>query len=457
MRIMKKNLTQKSKTMGMRVLLTALLCCILLLIVSGCARLSSAETAPPVAARPNGPAETLDTFSGQILCKEKDGGERPVSGAMISLHNSDVAVDTWTDINGFYSGSAEPGDYTLIISAENCQPLSLQVTIPAGGTLDMEPIFLLPAWDPEAGALLCTVCDADTGALLSGAKIWAIPGWSLPDNLSNEAAQASLPEAESGKYVCSAQQAGYITVLVSCSGYSGASVQTIVLPGETNCLTIQLTHIHLWNPANYQAPATCSVCGKTDGEPLMPDFEKYQISAQMRLGQEYMLETRTNSDNGTRTVAHIKVTDYKIIDSDENHVFQSGYQWRIATFQLTFSDYNAQYYGSTIYDFPLDYYDYQLTFGSMNVEYNTDDTLNTTYMVLYNGEADICTVAKETVQSGWQEGVLYIKFIVSAHVPIGYDGAVYGFCDSAVALEELGEKQFYELYKPTQFLFFRFN
>ena len=208
---------------------------------------------------------------------------------------------------------------------------------------------------------------------------------------------------------------------------------------------------HTWAEANYQEAATCSVCGETEGEPLTPDFVTYGIAADLKVGETYVYETGCFDNPFVTTVGALTVLDYTVVASDETYEAKEGYAWRIATFQLAFSDYYAREYGYR-YGFRWeDYYNIRLHDDSGVY----DDDGNGTFLVNYHGREMECRYISETLENGWQGSVAKVVIRVSVQVPVGYDGFVYGFRKSTLEVPE--DSYLFDIYEPDSFLLFRFS
>lgn len=211
-------------------------------------------------------------------------------------------------------------------------------------------------------------------------------------------------------------------------------------------------HVHTWMDANYQEGPRCSECGelKEGGEPLKPDFETYDIytfSCTRDLGNPYTYQTACYEDPSCSTLGFLTETNYTVVDSDDTHEYGEGYEWRIATFQLQFSDYNANSYG---YDPALcqeDYYDIRL-----NDDSGRETSTGNIHRVNWHGEEYVVAIHEEISNQGWNDDVATVYITISAHVPVGYDGVVFGFFDSSVDYNGY----LYQVYDET-FLLFRFD
>ena len=211
-------------------------------------------------------------------------------------------------------------------------------------------------------------------------------------------------------------------------------------------------HEHTWREANYQEPATCTACGETQGDVLTPDFVTYGIVTEMEIGVHYTYETVTYLDETLKTVADVVVLDYNVFASDDTHEAKEGYEWRVATFQVTYTDDNAWDYGYITGNSREDYY---------NIRLNDDTTVHNddgsaTYTVNYHGEDMEAYYYPEALTDGWQGDHLAVfTFTVNNLVPVGYDGCVYGVYDYALTYPEGG--YVFDIYTPESFHYFRFD
>ena len=208
---------------------------------------------------------------------------------------------------------------------------------------------------------------------------------------------------------------------------------------------------HTWAEANYQEAATCSVCGETEGEPLTPDFVTYGIAADLKVGETYDYETGCFDNPLVTTVGALTVLDYTVVASDETYEAKEGYEWRIATFQLIFSDDNALRYGYWYNTRREDYYNIRLHDDSGV----SDEDGNRTFLVNYHGREMECRYTSETLENGWQGSVAKAVVRVGVQVPVGYDGFVCGFRNSTLEVPE--DAYIFDIYEPDSFLLFRFN
>ena len=385
----------------------------------------------------------------------------PASGAVVSLWDMNTGAFSLcykTDSTGSFEGYILPGAYEVLVQLEGYRSVVLNWTIDANTEeVIMQDILLIAEEDGLSGGLNCTIFDAGTGEPIEGATIVAkagpkIEGLEYPE-------EAVLSDWGNGYYANTDLPVGYYTLTVTYDGYKESTIETVVNSQSHQDYEIQLEqiHFHTWAEANYQSPAICAGCGEVSGGPLTPDFEKFNLKANMQVGVDYKYTTSVDEASSIKTTGEIKVLDYTIIESDATHEAKDGYEWRIATFQFTFSDTNAQYYGTFTLDFPIDYYNIAAGFNC-EVVYNDGANMYSIFPINFNGQETEGTVEKETLVSEWQ-GQTYIKIIrVTYLVPAGYDGCCYGFCDiEKVALLEGDEFLWADPNYTKDLLVFRFD
>ncbi len=183
-------------------------------------------------------------------------------------------------------------------------------------------------------------------------------------------------------------------------------------------------HEHVWQDATYQQANFCAECGE-EGEPLVGFFAQNGYTPAMEVGAAYNYRTICNQDTDRFTVGEITIADYRIITGDDTYAEKEGYEWRIATFNIAFSDANAQAVGTRTRCGITDYYT-----GSMVGTASDDDRLLT---INYNGEELLCDYISTTHQAEWIDGTFYVSIEVGVQVPVGYDGVVLAFYNAVRA------------------------
>lgn len=245
-------------------------------------------------------------------------------------------------------------------------------------------------------------------------------------------------------------------------------------------------HEHTWQEASCTQPKTCTECGETEGEPLghspteatvwessvcsvcgevlgeklPPAFERHNIEVLniTEMSTEFFTDDHAeyNQQGGyiqapqplvmfstgdyskTKTVpGYLRLADYSIIESDENHEGLEGYEWRIASFDIIFPD---TYSGYSLAISDEDYY---------NIEDHDDSAQGSHYTVTWQGENyDGCVriidygntnpdYTMPVTGGGFAPIISFASRTVSVafRVPVGYDGSVVCFRDSTKEFE----------------------
>lgn len=180
---------------------------------------------------------------------------------------------------------------------------------------------------------------------------------------------------------------------------------------------------HDWTEANYQEPQTCSVCGETVGNPLVPSFELHGLCPNMEEGVTYDYVTACNKDHSLKTVGKLTVSGYRAFPSDASHEARDGYEWRTFHLSITFDDGNAYDYGIELGFSRNDYYDIEGMDDSTC--YGPDGTASCT--VNFHGtDYTECAISWEGQGfgewSGGQHDTLQFDMDLYALLPIVYDG-----------------------------------
>ncbi len=210
---------------------------------------------------------------------------------------------------------------------------------------------------------------------------------------------------------------------------------------------------HDFSGASFQVAATCSVCGASDGEPLQADFDKYGYvcyDAAASVNIPYKYQTRCYNDSSIATFGNVILTSYERTTSYGDYTTPEGYEWIVSHFDVVFSDEMAWNYGISARYCTEDYY--TIKFHDDTLVYQDDNSK--TYTVNFNGKD--YTECRSLVTSGFSGWVDYSNtYAIDAAfcVPVGYDGTVIGFYDSA---NVWGDGQYlYDLNNATT-VFYRF-
>ena len=192
---------------------------------------------------------------------------------------------------------------------------------------------------------------------------------------------------------------------------------------------------HTWVEANYQAPKTCSVCEETEGEPLIASFEEHGMVINAEEGVTYDYVTTCSTNTSKKTVGHLTFSDYQIAETVEGFESKEGYEWRTVHATIVFDDANAFNYGPSYSSCIDNYFDVG---GWDNSSHFDEDSGLRIYTVNYYGtDYTECAVAFMNDRwSGWINNTITFEADIYVRVPVGYDGVVVGFYDSAIKWAE---------------------
>lgn len=220
--------------------------------------------------------------------------------------------------------------------------------------------------------------------------------------------------------------------LAACGNGTTDPVETIATV-TTESANICETAGHVWTDATYQTPKTCTVCAAAEGNPLEAYFTQCGLEEKLLdKSGEYDFVLPCGTEPTKSTVAKVTASDYKTVASDDTHEALEGYTWKILSLKLHFFDENAKAYGLNMGKY---LWDDRYTGGQNRGEDDIIDELfaeGMAYPITWNGvqyNGGRIHIA-ETV-SGWtkdESGAYYLDIFVtvSARVPIGYDGFVFG-------------------------------
>lgn len=215
-----------------------------------------------------------------------------------------------------------------------------------------------------------------------------------------------------------------------------AAPKTCARCGETEGKALA----HSWKEANYQEPKTCTLCGATEGEPLTPYFvergmpEPRKISS-LGSSTPFRYVTSCYEDMSKKTVGVLRLSNYAVFDFDETHEGKEGYEWRAVQATIKFSDDNAYEYGFNFNWGVNDYYSKPEPDEEVK-NYEVGTAME--YSVTYRGtEYPDCLLHATCYESGWIDGYYEYHYRLYFCVPVGYDGTVLHFRDSALTLEDV--------------------
>lgn len=222
----------------------------------------------------------------------------------------------------------------------------------------------------------------------------------------------------------------------------------------TGCSTF---HEHKYSKANYQQPATCTICQKESGFPLQPDFSKYNIVLNMDVGNTYQLTTVCKDDKTIYTIANVEIVEYINDYQDDNHKKDQDFQWKRVVLKLTFNDKNVVDNGVSINYLTANYYNIGQYVSTYNYDYN--DSCYKFTVNYYGIDYNNCKLKISASDLDWtNENDEYIKEYILTfdfYIPLGFDGMVVGIRNAAIDASNFS--YFYEYYDSEQFLLFRLD
>ena len=175
-------------------------------------------------------------------------------------------------------------------------------------------------------------------------------------------------------------------------------------------ITEGTTTAHNWVNATYSDKKYCTVCGQTTGDVLTPSFENSSYDFNVTLGTAFDYTTLANEDN-SEVSGQATLTDYVKYNSDDDHAYRDGWEWREVTVKFELPTGCRTLWGYTDYFVGMDSYP-----GADYVTYPDNSTLavETTESYEYSWEGDTC--------------VSYGHFAV--HVPSDYKYLIFYVCSA---------------------------
>ncbi len=214
-------------------------------------------------------------------------------------------------------------------------------------------------------------------------------------------------------------------------------------------------HSHSWEPANYQQPATCSVCGQSEGVAMAADFDKYEIKVQS-LQQDKTYEYHTVcSETDDAVTGKVTVADFRRFDTDDTHQAKSGYQWQILTLKLQIGDEASNLHGFR-YNYVVNDY-YNIEGFTRSYRYDEEKQYCTFTVNWYGKDYEGCHVRVNCSNGEWRQSNEHyykdITIVFEALLPEGYDGMVAGLRNSGLKTDE----KYYlnQYYQQGDFVLFR--
>lgn len=208
---------------------------------------------------------------------------------------------------------------------------------------------------------------------------------------------------------------------------------------------------HQPTPADYWTPSVCSVCGQELAPPLTPEFELHGLKANVKLGETVDYHTVCGTEApDTPTLGKATVQRYEICPSAEgiesipgktwNLPEKEGFEWRLVSWELVFSDENAQQWGMNIKTAFTDYYAIpeMIPEERAQVDHNgakhilTADTVwsdennwySETITVTYLGTEYECLHVYDGGFEDWNNGSRKFHYTEAVQLPAGYDGYI---------------------------------
>lgn len=187
---------------------------------------------------------------------------------------------------------------------------------------------------------------------------------------------------------------------------------------------------HFAMPADYWTPSVCSRCGEEVAPVLTPDFVTYGLDKQIiGLNKTVDYKTLCYDDPSYSTVGRLTFVSYEVTPGDGKELeIRDGYEWRILKLEVSFSDANANDYGVSVAFSTEDYYDIRRHDDTLVYEDDGSDTFD----VVYKGETYRCQLWLEGGFSDWVGDTTTYSCTVSAQLPVGYDGMIFGMRDKGI-------------------------
>ena len=406
--------------------------------------------------------KTAGVLSGRVSSWED---ESIIAQATVEIKNieseaSERGLVFLTDDSGKFSTLVFPGKYTVSVKAAGYQTETLERTVEENGNV-YDQIYLLSTSDTGTGKLSGRVVDRDGMSPIVGAEIWAV-------SASESSETAHVITSDEGNFEISNVPVGRYDLFATCEGFEESSIVCYSSNKKDHQWTVFLNanHEHQWGEATYTKPSTCSECGRTKGGLLLPTMQSYSfidIGETRSVSGEYY----TKTEGEGKCEFDVTVTNYYTINSDNEHEAKDGYEWRIATFDVSGKRFQFSplipgqydYYSGSYLAYKMNYLD-ELTMQAMekgpsngemftievddptyNLWKDPDYLLNRAEHILdneYSGvkysflvndyyeEATECT-GMYTVEYGpMSNDAQHVTVVFSALVPVGYDGVVCG-------------------------------
>ena len=214
----------------------------------------------------------------------------------------------------------------------------------------------------------------------------------------------------------------FLALLMICLSllFACAKNDNLAIPRPSISPTPEAADEHIWVPANYQEPETCSHCDETRGEKLTPVFEELRAKVNMEEKEVYDIQAIC-ADRESFSTGVVSILGYYIDDGDEGDETywpEEGYEYRKVFGSWRLSDDNAKTIGAQMRTGLLDYYSGRVFFEQDHGFIN------------YYGEEIECRIIEKTLNFEWYEDTFLYEFEFTVHVPKGYDGFVLALYDA---------------------------
>ena len=176
---------------------------------------------------------------------------------------------------------------------------------------------------------------------------------------------------------------------------------------------------HVMTEATYQNAPVCTRCGFSDGTPLAAALEHADY-IRMEVGTPCPYTTASYEDFDLDVTGTAEITDYRILDGNDDFPAREGYEWHVATVRLVFSGEDAQQNGMQSAMTFGDYYTCDAEIGTP-----ADENGLRTFVVNFYGVRVQCWQKTLPAEEGdWFGRELRFTQKVGVLVPRGYDGAL---------------------------------
>lgn len=167
---------------------------------------------------------------------------------------------------------------------------------------------------------------------------------------------------------------------------------------------------HIWINATYRDKRYCSVCGQTEGEIKDASFEKSGYAFNITEDEAFTYTTLATADDEeiTGTATMVQYVKY---DSDAEHEYREGYEWRETTVKYEMPTGTRVMWGYTDYFIGMDYY--------------PDGNY-----VTYPDNSRVNVVTTESYEYDWEDDKCISYGTYAIQVPKDYKYLIFYVCNS---------------------------